>query len=47
MPNVMLVTGTKYKRRKSNYKKWFSHCTDLGLLYLNNQKYANRKGRPD
>ena len=47
MPDLMLATGTKYKRRKNNYKKQFSHGTDLGLLYINNQKYASGKGRPD
>jgi len=47
MPDLMLATGTKYKRRKNNYKKQFSHGTDLGLLYTNNQKYASGKGRPE
>ena len=47
MPDLTLATGTKYQRRKSNYEKWFSHGTDLGLIYLNNQKYASGKGSAD
>ena len=43
MPNLMLATGTKYKSGKSNYKKLFSHDTDLGLLHLNSQKICHRQ----